>query len=189
MPNAQCSIKHHMSKIYQLKITLKRISPAIWRRIEVSSEVKLDHLAQIILRVMGWHGGHLMSFEIGREEYQLDQESVRELGGVLMSKSRLDKCLRIPKQKGLFTYDFGDDWEHDVLLEKILDPEPGVTYPRCTAGKRNCPPEDCGGHWGYADILEALKDPDNPEHEELLDWVGGEFDPEAFEVEAVNGRI
>jgi len=189
MTNVQCTIKHHMSKIYQLKITLKRISPAIWRRIEVSSDIKLDQLAQTILRVMGWHGGHLMSFEIGREEYQLDQESVRELGGVLMSKARLDKCLRIPKQKGLFTYDFGDDWEHDVLLEKILEAEEGIKYPRCTAGKRNCPPEDCGGHWGYADILKALKDPDNPENEELLDWVGEDFDPEEFDLERVNGRI
>ncbi len=178
-----------MSKIYQIKITLKRISPPIWRRIEVPSDIRLSQLAQIILGAMGWYGGHLMSFEIDGEEYQLDHESVRELGGILMSKARLDKCLSAPKEKGLFTYDFGDDWEHEVLLEKILDPEPGTIYPRCTAGKRHCPPEDCGGPWGYADILKALKDPENPENEELLEWVEEDFDPEAFDMEGVNGRM
>jgi len=178
-----------MNRIYQLKITLKRISPPIWRRVEVPADINLDDLSRIILRTMGWYGGHLMSFEIGRIEFFGDRESAYEMGGVLMSTARLDKYLIAPKQKGKFTYDFGDDWEHDVLLEKILDAEVGIKYPRCTAGKRACPPEDCGGPWGYAGILEALKDPENSENEELLEWVGEDFDPEEFEVEGVNGRL
>ncbi len=175
-----------MATIYQLKITLKRISPAIWRRIEVPTNINLDDLSRIILRAMGWYGGHLMSFEIGRNEFFGDKESAHEFGGILMSKARLDKYLTTTKQKAKFTYDFGDDWEHDVLLEKILDAEAGIKYPRCTAGKRHCPPEDCGGPWGYAGILEALKDPEKPENEELLEWVGDDFDPEAFDLEGVN---
>lgn len=176
-------------KIYRLKITLKHIKPSIWRRIEVPSDVRLDDLAETILRVMGWHGGHLMCFEIDGTEYHLDHESVRDLGGKLMRNAKLDKCMTAEKQKAVFTYDFGDDWQHEILLEKISGPEPNATYPRCTDGKRNCPPEDCGGPGGYADILEALKDPDNPEYEELLEWVDEDYDPEAFSVEEVNERL
>jgi len=178
-----------MSKIYQIKISLKRISPPIWRRIEVPADTRLDDLSRFILRAMGWYGYHLMSFEHNREIYYGDRESELELEGRLMAKYTLNKLLRAPKDKLLFNYDFGDDWRHDVTLEKILDPEPGTKYPRCTAGKRNCPPENCGGPWGYDGVLKALKDPDNPESEELLDWVGKDFDAEAFEVGAVNGRI
>ena len=178
-----------MNRIYQLKITLKHISPPIWRRIEVPADINLEILGRVILRAMGWHGGHLMSFEIGRNEFHLDHESLSDFGGILMNKARLNKYLTTPKQKGKFTYDFGDDWQHDILLEKVSDAEAGVKYPRCTAGKRNCPPEDCGGPWGYAGILEALKDPEKPENEELLEWVGEGFDPEEFSVEEVNGRL
>lgn len=178
-----------MSKIYQIKITLNHIKPAIWRRIEVRPDIRLDELGETILMAMGWYGGHLMCFEFDGTEYHFDHESVSDLGGKLMSKARLDKCLSRENQKGLFTYDFGDNWEHEVLLEKILAPEPGAQYPRCTAGKRNCPPEDCGGPWGYSDILEALKDPDNPESNELLEWVGYDYDPEAFELEGTNERM
>lgn len=192
MTNVRCSMfKYNNGKMktYRLKITLKHVKPPIWRRIETLSDTRLDHLAQTILHAMGWYGGHLMSFEIDGMEYHLDHESVYDLGGKLMRKTRLDKCLTAEKQKALFTYDFGDDWQHEILLEKILEPEPGATYPRCTAGAHHCPPEDCGGPWGYADILNALKDPDNPEHAELLEWVGEDFDPEAFSVEAVNERM
>lgn len=76
-----------------------------------------------------------------------------------------------------------------MLLEKMLDPEPGVIYPRCTAGKRACPPEDCGGVWGYADFLEAITDPEHPDHEDLLEWAGGAFDPEHFDIAGVNARL
>ncbi|MEQ1747061.1 MAG: plasmid pRiA4b ORF-3 family protein [Saprospiraceae bacterium] len=176
-------------KIYQLKITLKNISPTIWRRVEVQSDINLDDLSRVILNVMGWYGGHLMIFEIGRREFYFDKESAHQFDGILMSKARLNKYLTAPKDKAKFTYDFGDDWQHNVVLEKILDPEPGATYPRCTAGKRKCPPEDCGGPWAYAGILEALKDPDKTKNKELLEWVGDDYDPEAFSVEWANGRM
>ena len=94
-----------------------------------------------------------------------------------------------PKGKLIYEYDFGDSWEHVVELEKILTPEPGASYPRCTAGKRSGPPEDCGGIWGYADLLDALADPSHPEHDNLLEWVGGEFDPELCDLEAINQAL
>ena len=130
-----------------------------------------------------------MSFDIGRESFFADKESALGLHGSLMRDARLNKHLETPKQKIRFTYDFGDNWQHDVLLEKILDPEPGTRYPRCTNGKRNCPPEDCGGVWGYAGFLEAISDPKHAEHEDMLDWIGGEFDSEEFDLEEVDRRM
>jgi len=91
--------------------------------------------------------------------------------------------------KFLYEYDFGDGWEHELLVEKILPAEPGVGYPRCLKGKRACPPEDVGGVWGYADFLEIMRDPNHPEHEDMLEWVGGEFDPEVFDLEEVNAEL
>jgi hypothetical protein len=85
-----------------------------------------------------------------------------------------------------YEYDFGDGWLHQVLVEKVLPPEPGQSYPVCVKGRRACPPEDVGGMWGYQDFLEAIQDPNHEEHEEYLEWVGGEFDPEAFDLDGVN---
>lgn len=176
-------------KIYQLKITLKQIKPPIWRRVEVPVDIGLKDLSDVLVRAMGWMGYHLMCFHIGGEEYFGDKESADEIGGRVMGKTKLDKLITTPKQKFLLEYDFGDGWEHDIVLEKILDPEPGATYPRCTAGKRACPPEDCGGPWGYAAMLEALNDPKHPEHKRMKKWIGGTFDPEKFGVEEVNGGM
>ncbi len=178
-----------MGKIYQLKITLKEIKPPVWRRLEVPADTKLDDLYHIILCAMPWGGHHLWSFEFDREEYFGDKESADEMGGLVASKYKLSKVLTEESQKGVLTYDFGDDWRHEILLEKILDTEKGVTYPRCMAGKRACPPDDCGGPWGYEDFLKAIKDPKHPEHEDMLEWIGGEFDPEEFDVEATNERL
>ncbi len=95
-------------------------------------------------------------------------------------------CCSSPKTGLVYEYDFGDGWEHRLELQKIVPPEPGTRYPTCLAGKRACPPEDCGGVWGYMDLIEALADPEHERHEELLDWIGGEFDPEAFDLDGTN---
>jgi hypothetical protein len=89
----------------------------------------------------------------------------------------------------IYEYDFGDGWEHEILLEKVLRPDPAVQYPRCLGGARACPPEDCGGAGGYADFLQAISDPDHEEHDEYLDWIGGEFDPEEFELDEVDAGL
>lgn len=175
-------------RIYQLKITLKGSKPPIWRRIELADTVTLAQLHQMLLVTMGWVGSHLHQFTIGGISYgvpDLDDEwEVRD-----EQKVKLNQLLSAPKQALMYEYDFGDGWEHHVVLEKLLAPAPDTTYPRCTAGKRACPPEDCGGIWGYATFLEAITDANHPEHDELLEWVGGEFDPEQFAIEAVNRAL
>ena len=110
------------TEIYQLKITLKGVKPPIWRRVEVPANMKLSDLNYLILNVMGWGGGHLTSFRFGWEEYVNDTAFMFEeldLEGLPMSKTRLDKVLVVEKQKGLFTYDFGDDWRFNILIEAM----------------------------------------------------------------------
>ena len=97
--------------------------------------------------------------------------------------------MRGEKFKFLYEYDFGDGWEHELLLEKMLPKDMETRYPICLAGKRACPPEDCGGIWGYSDFLAAIRDPTHPEHDEMLEWVGGEFDPDAFDADEVNMEL
>ena len=101
-------------------------------------------------------------------------------------KVKLSQVVARGHKKFSYVYDFGDNWDHTILVEKVLPAEAGVRYPRCTAGKRACPPEDCGGAWGYVDFLDAIKNPKHEQHAGMLEWIGGEFDPEAFDIEAVN---
>jgi len=176
------------SRVYQLKITLSDSKPPIWRRVEVADRITLAQLHDIIQTVMGWTDSHPHIFSVGRVSYGVPDpvfdEDVRDEW-----RYKLNDVLTAPKQKLSYEYDFGDSWTHEVLLEKVLAPEPGVSYPRCTAGNRACPPEDCGGVWGYADLLEAIGDPKHEQHDESLEWVGGEFDPEQFDVAEVNAAL
>jgi hypothetical protein len=176
------------SRVYQLKITLKGSKPPIWRRVEVADDITLAKLHHIIQAAMGWTDSHLHMFSFGRVSYGVPDpgydEDVRD-----ERRYKLSQLLVAPKEKLFYEYDFGDSWTHEVLLEKVLPPEPGATYPRCTAGKRACPPEDCGGVWGYAEFVEAIADPEHEQHEELLAWVGGEFDPEQFDVGEANAAL
>ncbi|NNJ11666.1 plasmid pRiA4b ORF-3 family protein [Chloroflexales bacterium ZM16-3] len=176
-------------RIYQLKITLKDSKPPIWRRVEVPDDSTLATLHAIIQAAMGWTDSHLHMFSIGRTTYGVpdpdyDDEDVRDERRV-----KLNQLLTEPKQKLSYEYDFGDSWTHVVLLEQVREPESGVAYPRCTAGKRACPPEDCGGVWGYADFLAAITDPEHPEHDELLEWAGGAFDPEDFDLAEIDAAL
>ena len=176
------------SRVYQLKIALKGSKPPIWRRVEVADDISLTRLHHIIQAAMGWTDSHLHMFNVGSTSYgvpDLDyDEDVRD-----ERRIKLNQVLTTPKQRLSYEYDFGDSWTHEVLLEKVLTPEPGVSYPRCTAGKRACPPEDCGGVWGYAGFLEAIGDPEYEQHKELLEWVGGEFAPEQFDITEVNAAL
>ena len=173
--------------IYRLKIILQGIRPPIWRRIEVPGNTRLDHLHLMIQAAMRWTNGHLHSFTIDGETF-----STRDPDGDFdcadEKKFRLDEVIVSEKARFHYTYDFGDNWEHLLLVERISPPEPGVDYPRCPAGARACPPEDVGGTPGYADYLEALRDPTHEEHAACIEWRGS-FDPEAFDVERANAAV
>jgi hypothetical protein len=174
------------SEVYQIKVTLRGSKPPIWRRIQVPGDIRLDRLHTVLQIVMGWEDYHLHAFTIHGASYG---QPDRELGHLNEARVRLSEVVDEEKTRFLYEYDFGDSWEHELLVEKILPPEPGVSYPRCIAGKRSGPPEDCGGIWGYADFVEAIRDPAHPEHDELLEWAGGEFDPEAFDLAAINDQL
>lgn len=174
--------------VYQIKITLDGTEPPIWRRVQVPADTRLSELHGAIQDVMGWEDQHLHDFEIDGKSYS-DDRVVDQLDVKDEHRTRLNKVVQRQGQKFVYEYDFGDSWEHLLEVEKILEAEPDIHYPRCVEGQRACPPEDCGGVWGYADLLEAIADPEHPEHEDTLEWVGDEFDPEKFELDKVNERL
>jgi hypothetical protein len=178
--------------IYQIKVTLRDTRPPIWRRLLVPAGLTLDELHDVLQLAMGWDGSHLHEFRIGSKRFGKSDPNNRQMGLAPIGNERtthLNMVLGKVGAKAMYTYDFGDSWEHVIVVEKVLPPEPGVAYPVCVAGKLQGPPEDCGGVPGYYNLLEALRDPDHEEHENLLDWVGGEFNPEAFSVDEVNQRL
>ena len=177
-----------MREVYQIKVTLKGSKPPIWRRMQITSDTTLAKLHRILQRVMGWEGSHLYQFVTGGIAYG-DPSMLGELDAEDARTVTLAALVRGEKSKLLYEYDLGDSWEHELLLEKILPREEGKRYPVCLTGKRACPPEDCGGVWGYASLLKALHDPEHPEHEEMLEWVGGAFDPEVFDRDEVNREL
>ena len=169
------------AQVYRLKITLRDIRPPVWRRIEVPGDTRLDQLHLMFQAAMGWMNCHLHSISIGDLDYgRSDPEFDTDMENE--KKFRLQNLIQKEKTGFRYVYDFGDDWEHDVLVEQIAPQEPRVEYPRCLAGSRACPPEDVGSTIGYEHFLEAIRDPEHDEHDELLEWIGGSFDPDAFDV-------
>jgi hypothetical protein len=176
--------------VYQLKVTLDDSKPPIWRRILVPGNTTLYNLHEILQIVMGWENYHLHMFTIEGQIYgDPEDDEYGDLGTKDETRYRLDQLDLYEKSKFSYEYDFGDGWEHTILVEKILAPEKGAQYPVCVKGKRACPPEDVGGVWGYQNFLEAIADPEHEEHEEYLVWIGGEFNPEAFDLNEVNGAL
>ncbi len=170
--------------IYQIQIELKGIKPKIWRRILVDPDIFLDDFHRILQTTMGWTNSHLHMFTAGRENYAPEDFEVEDTHDSY--KVKLFEILKNEKSKIKYEYDFGDGWEHNIILEKILPVDIEAQIPKCIAGSRNCPPEDCGGTWGYANMLKILKQPEHDEFEEYLEWLGGEFDPEYFDIEEIN---
>ncbi len=176
--------------IYQIKVTLNDIRPPIWRGILVSSNTNLHKLHDILQIVMGWHDSHLHQFTISGEHYgDPENDEGGEFGIQPEARFKLSQVVQGAGSRFQYEYDFGDGWHHTVLVESVQPPQPGEHYPRCMNGKRACPPEDIGGAWGYPQFLEAIADPGHSEHDETLMWVGGEFDPEAFDLEEVNASL
>lgn len=174
--------------IYQLKITLRDIRPPIWRRVLVRSDATLGHLHWVIQLAMGWTNSHLHSFSIQGIDYGVPMPELGfdDLGLHNEQPVKLSKVIMGEKFKFFYLYDFGDSWEHEILVEKVLTAEADTDYPVCIKAKRACPPEDCGGTWGYQEFVEAVQNPDHPDHEALLEWIGGSFDPEDAELDKIN---
>jgi Plasmid pRiA4b ORF-3-like protein len=180
--------KANTSPVYQLKLTLLNSKPPIWRRIQVRASMTLPQLHDTIQVAMGWTDSHLHQFIIGGVEYGLpDPDFADDMR--TEQRVKLERVVTSEKDRFVYEYDFGDSWTHIILLEKILPPDPLVHYPRCLTGKRACPPEDVGGIWGYAEFLEAIRESDHPEHDDMLEWCGGAFDPEAFPLDDINQAL
>jgi hypothetical protein len=170
-----------------MKIVLDGINPPIWRRFLVAGDVKLGKLHRVLQVVMGWENAHLYEFRAGRVSY--GEPSPDFPGRTLdAKKSELRAVAQNEKDRLRYIYDFGDGWEHDLVIEKIVEPETGKHYPVCLAGERACPPEDCGGIPGYEMLLAALSGPKTADDRDLVEWAG-DFDPNRFDLDAVNARL
>lgn len=178
--------KRGAQEIYQLKITLKGSKPPIWRRVQVRSEITLAQLHEVIQIAMGWTDSHLHQFIVHGPAYGRP-----DVEGLEVNDEKKAPLWRLVGLRDTFVYeyDFGDGWEHEIVVEKVLPVGEGVLYPRCLAGKRACPPEDVGGIWGYGNFLIVINNPRHPEHRERLEWVGGAFDPTAFNLADVNRHL
>ena len=178
-------------EVYQIKVTLLGTSPPIWRRLLVPAEATLAQLHNVLQVAMGWENGHLHEFSVGQRRFGPPEP------GDFMGMSSAEDERKVPLSsvlgragaKARYTYDFGDSWEHGIVLEKRLAADPNTAYPVCTGGELAGPPEDCGGLPGFYSLLEAIGDPSHDQHAESLDWLGDDFDPKAFSVDDVNRRL
>lgn len=166
-------------QVYQLKISLLDVDPQVWRRVLVPGGFTLDRVHRVIQHAMGWQDFHLHSFDVDGVQY-----GVPDPDGGLLLRDELDMRLDALPGKGArfgYTYDFGDWWEHEVVVEDVFGADPDERYPVCLDGARACPPEDVGGAYGYRAFLAVLEDPSHPEYEAMRSWIGGRFDPEKFD--------
>ena len=154
------------------------------------ADISLARLHRIIQVAFAWDGSHLHVFHTPYGEFGIADA---ELGHRAEAPVTLEQVAPTPRSAIRYTYDFGDDWEHDVVVEKVLDRDSTLSYPRCTGGRRAAPPEDCGGIWGYADLVQALTDPTHPGHDDMLEWLGlsdaADFDPAEFGAQTVTQAL
>jgi hypothetical protein len=185
------SARAGVATVYQLKISLRYVGgPPVWRRVLVPGEFTLRNLHDVIQFAMGWDHSHLHIFSTRAGDYGVPDA---DLGCGDQAHVTLADVLPRKRSKLLYSYDFGADWEHDVVVEERRPLAPGDLLPRCVAGEGACPPEDCGGPWGYQDLKEALADPDHEEHDSRLEWMclekPSDFDAAAFSLDEVNKRL
>jgi hypothetical protein len=172
-----------------LKITLDDVKPAVLRRIEVPLTIRLDRLHLAIQAAMGWSNSHLYEIRAGDVGWGEPDPDGGD-GPLDARKARLLDVLEDVGTKTLrYLYDFGDGWEHTIKIERIADAVPGVAYPRLVEAAGHCPPEDVGGPWGYADLLQAIDDPKHERHAELKDWIGDDFDPKTVDADRLTEEL
>ena len=178
--------------IVQIKVKLLGVSkPPVWRRLQLRADARLDQLHEILQAALGWENYHLHQFSFGEEEFgprdaELGLDFSDERQVTLGELTDIGARFR-------YTYDFGDNWQHEIVVEDLLDADPQTHYPILVAAKGACPPEDCGGVWGYANLKEVLANPDHDEHQEMLEWLGldnaSEFDPAALATDNIDYEL
>ncbi len=174
--------------VYQLKVTLKGAKPPIWRRLLVTDDISLRRLHNILQVACGWSNSHLHEFSMGRSRYgRTDPEWPTDMKSD--TAKRLSSLHLAEKSKLEYVYDFGDWWEHAILVEAIRPRKEGEVLPICLTGRRAFPPEDFGGVWAYMDLLAVLADPSDSEYEDKKEWVGPYFDPETVDLPFVNQQL
>lgn len=179
----------------QLKISLKNSSPPIWRRVLVNSSISFLELHYTIQIAMGWGNFHLYEFKIGNYrigiiDEDFDDPESGDFEIIDANAITLDEVLSKAEVKSFsYIYDFGDGWMHSIVVEKTMPLDPDKYYPVCIKGKLNCPPEDCGGLYGYYNLLEIISNKKHPEYKNMVEWMGGGFDPTEFDVEDVNENL
>lgn len=174
-------------QIYQIHLSLQESAPEIWRRLLVHPETTLVDLHRIIQTVMGWTNSHLHQFVHGQvyyapKEFEIDYAKNSR-------KVKLNAVMKKENDHILYEYDFGDSWLHDIILEKILPFDKTVQIPGCMDGRGNCPPEDCGGIWGYQDLVAILSNPKHKDYLRKSEWLGSELDPDYFDKEVINKQL
>ena len=175
---------------YQIKVTLRGIKPPIWRRLRVPGNIRLVRLHEVLQIAMGWSNSHLHLFEKDGICYcHPDHFGPDEVPPIDESKASLQNVLREVGQQMVYQYDFGDNWEHDVVLEEIFASKSAAESPICLDGARRCPPEDVGGVSGYEEFLEAIFDPSHEDYQQMLEWAAGRFQPEDFDLQSVNAML
>lgn len=179
--------------VYQFKIQLQNVSnPTVWRRLQVPANYTFHELHLVIQMSFGWANYHLYQFSPtgygSKPKIAMPDPEGWDMPDKHAGKVKLDKIFNAEKQKYTYIYDFGDDWIHKITLEKILPDE--IKYPVCLAGKGECPPEDCGGPWGYENLKAILADPSHEEYEDMKEWLGfeddDEWDAHYFDKEMIN---
>lgn len=179
------------ASIYQLKIVLLGSKPPVWRRMQVPGNARLDWLHAALQVAIGWTNSHLHQFRVGNYSYADTRHQFAEFEGdpEILDERKFTLRQIAPREQDAFRYeyDFGDSWEHEITVEKILPPEAAAgTVAICVDGARACPPEDCGGVWGYDNLLKILKNRKHPEHRSMKDWLGRDIDAAAFDVVKTN---
>jgi len=174
-----------------IKVSLRNVRPAVWRRLTVPADLGLLSFHDVLQKAFGWTDSHLHAFVQGRRRFEVFYPGYEQRRGPDQATEERDVVLgELLRAKGdalEYQYDMGDFWEHSIVVEEVSEGTDGRC--RCLAGARSGPPEDCGGALRYPEILEALADPDHPEHEELSEWLGDGFDPEAFSLTVINRAL
>jgi len=173
--------------VFRLRIQLNSVHPVVWRRLLVPGAVRMAKLSDMLLAAMGWTNSHLHAFLVGDQRYGMLFDEYPE-GEIDEKDVTVLQALR-NERRFVYEYDFGDGWEHEVVIEELTWIYFGLKYAVCLDGERACPPEDVGGPWGYSEFLDAVADPAHEEHDSYLEWVGGSFDPGEFDLGAVNAAL